>query len=79
MTQLRMEAVKGAAPLQSEPVAASLDVCPVRDRCMVTSHVKGKRLEDRVVQKPRSELGIPCGFEQARNVAGCRKRQGLEK
>lgn len=65
------------APLQSAPQMAP-ELCPVRDRCMVTTHVKGKRLEQRIVQRPRSETAILCGFEIAGTVADCPKRRKLE-
>ena len=53
--------------------------CVKRPLCMMTTHVNGRRLEQRVVEKPRAEVGMPCGFELAGTVEGCPKRRGLEK
>ena len=72
-TQLATD-LQATAPLQSKPH----QVCPVRDRCMVTTRVDGDRPgRPIVIEQPRSTLGIPCGFELVGTVRYCHKRKKL--
>ena len=77
MTQLATD-LTPTAPLKSRPQSVQLETCPMRHRCIMATHVAGGRLEVRIVERPRSETGISCGFEQAGTVAACPKRKRLE-
>jgi len=75
MTQLATD-IKPTAPLRSAPTAAMRE-CPVRDRCMMTMAIKAGGAQQ-IVERPRSEVGTSCGFEQADTIAACPKRERLE-
>ena len=68
MTQLTME--------QIEPTTTTHE-CPVRSRCMMTMAIKAGGAQQ-IVERPRSEVGTSCGFEQADTIAACPKKRGLE-
>ena len=61
---------------QNEPTAAMRE-CPVRNRCMMTMAIKVAGAQQ-IVERPRSEVGTSCGFEQADTIAACPKRERLE-
>ena len=61
---------------QNEPTAAMRE-CPVRSRCMMTMAIKAGGAQQ-IVERPRSEVGTSCGFEQADTIAACPKRERLE-
>ena len=77
MTQLATD-ISPIAPLQSAPVTEPLHTCPVRSRCMMTMAIKVGGTQQ-IVERPRSEVGTSCGFEQADTVAACPKRRRMEE
>ena len=60
---------------QNEPTTTTHE-CPVRDRCMMTMAIKAGGAQQ-IVERPRSEVGTSCGFEQADTVAACPKRRRM--
>ena len=75
MTQLAHD-IKPTAPLRSAPTTTTHE-CPVRSRCMMTMAIKAGGAQQ-IVERPRSEVGTSCGFEQADTIAACLKRNRLE-